>query len=189
MADQLNVAAFAGSLRAKSYNKLLLRAAAALAPPDVRVHEIDISAIPLYNADLEPANTPTAVQTMRDAIRAADALLVVTPEYNYSFSGVTKNVIDWASRPTDSSCLYDKPIAIAGASIGGFGTVRAQLHLRQVLFPFGFLLGDPEVRVTRSRDKFNDAGELIDEDIKKELRELLAAMRAWTLRLKKGAST
>ncbi|HXM18464.1 MAG TPA: NADPH-dependent FMN reductase [Candidatus Tumulicola sp.] len=181
----LTVAAFAGSLREKSYNKMLLRAAGKLAPPGMRIETIDISQIPLYNADLEPANTPPSVRAMREAIRAADALLIVTPEYNYSFSGVTKNVIDWASRPPDDSCLNDKPTAIAGASAGGFGTVRAQLHLRHVAVETNmWILNEPEMRVARAWQKFDDAGALTDEDVAQELRELLVALAAWTRRLK-----
>jgi len=126
--DQIVIAGFAGSLRAGSYNRLLLRSAVKLAPADGRLVEIDISEIPLYNTDKEDP-PPPAVARMRDAIRSADALLIVTPEYNWSMSGVTKNVIDWASRPPDDSCLNDKPVGLAGCSTGYFGTARAKLAL------------------------------------------------------------
>jgi chromate reductase len=186
--DQVTIAAFAGSLRKGSLNKLLLRNAVDLAPADVRVQTLDISEIPLFNADLEKP-PPAPVARLRDAIRAADALLIVTPEYNFSMSGVTKNVIDWASRPADDSCLDHKPVALAGCSAGYFGSARAKLALLPVfVFTNMHVLNDPMVHVARANTKFDETGRLNDEGIRTEVRELLEALAAWARRLKKTAT-
>ncbi|MDQ2816810.1 MAG: NAD(P)H-dependent oxidoreductase [Candidatus Eremiobacteraeota bacterium] len=184
MIEPVTIAAFAGSLRAASYNRRLLAAAVSLAPPDVRIETIDIAQIPLYSEDLDAPTPPAAVATLRETIARCAALLVVTPEYNFSMSGVTKNVIDWASRPPDDSCLEGKPLGIMGASQGGFGTVRAQIHLRDsAVFNNMFPLNDPLVHVSRAQDKFDDAGRLIDERVKSQVVALLEALAAWTRRL------
>lgn len=181
--DQVVIAAFAGSLRAGSYNKMLLRNASKLAPSDVRLAEIDISEIPLYNTDKEEP-PPPAVARLRDTIRVADALLIVTPEYNWSMSGVTKNVIDWASRPPDDSCLNDKPVGLAGCSTGYFGTARAKIALLPAFVFNGMhVLDDPMVHVGRAQTKFDASGELTDEQVKTEMRELLAGLAAFARRM------
>jgi chromate reductase len=185
MSDTVTIAGFAGSLRKASYNKLLLRNAIDLAPDDVRVIPIDISEIPLYNFDIEDP-PPPAVARMREMIRMADALFIVTPEYNNSMSGVTKNVIDWASRPPDDSCLDDKPVGVAGCSTGQFGGVRAKVALLPTFVFTGMhVLDDPMVHVARANTKFDAAGLLNDEHTKKQVRELLEALAAWARRLKK----
>jgi chromate reductase len=188
MIDPVRVAAFAGSLRAGSYNKMLLAAAVKAAPPDVRIEPFDVADVPLYNADLDDPVTPLPpVQRIRDCIRGADALLIVSPEYNYSIPAVTKNVLDWASR--DDTVLDGKAAAVMGASRGGFGTVRMQLHLRQVgVFTNTFFINDPQVHVARAAEKFNAQGELIDERIKEEITELLSALATFARRLKRGAA-
>ena len=184
MVAPVTIAAFAGSLRKGSYNRALLRAALRLAPPGVLVEEIDIAEIPLYNADIEDP-TPPPVARLRAAIRAADALLIVSPEYNFSMSGVTKNVMDWASRPPDDSCLDGKPVGLAGCSSGGFGTVRAKLALLPVLHTNNMhVLNDPVLNVSRAAERFDAAGELTDEAIKKQLGELLDALAAWARRFR-----
>jgi chromate reductase len=183
--DTVTIAGFAGSLRKGSYNKLLLRNAVELAPGDVRVVPIDIGDIPLFNADIE-APPPPAVARMREMIRVADALLIVTPEYNNSMSGVTKNVIDWASRPPDDSCLDDKPVGLAGCSQGYFGGARAKLALLPAFIFTGMhVLDDPMVNIARASTKFDDAGMLADERDRTQVRELLEALAAWARRLKK----
>jgi chromate reductase len=184
--DTVTIAAFAGSLRKGSFNRMLLRNAVALAPADVRVDAIDIDDVPLFNADIE-SPPPHAVVRMRDTIRNADALLVVTPEYNFSMSGTTKNALDWASRPADDSCLNDKPVGMAGCSTGRFGGARAKLALLPVfVFNSMHVLDDPMVNVARANTKFNAEGELIDDEIKDEMRELLSALAAFARRLQKG---
>lgn len=181
----LTFAAFAGSLRKGSYNRMLLNALLKLAPPKVTINVLDVSNIPLYNMDLDTSNPPESVKRLRENISKADGLIIVTPEHNYSMSGVTKTVIEWASRPPDKSSLDGKPAAVLGGSPGGFGTVRAQLHVRQMGLLEGlYFLQDPEIRVARIHTKFNEVGELIDEDLKKELIEFHEAFVRWTLKIK-----
>ena len=184
MPDDIIIAAFAGSLRKKSFNRMLLHNAVKLSPPGVRVDEIDISEIPLLNVDIETP-PPPAVARMRDTIRAADGLLIVSPEYNFSISGVTKNTIDWASRPPDDSCLDGKPVGLAGCSPGYFGTVRSKFAMLPiVMYNNMHLLNDPMLHVSKAPEKFNESGELVDEDTKRDLRELLEALAAWSRRFK-----
>ncbi|MDZ7292114.1 MAG: NAD(P)H-dependent oxidoreductase [candidate division KSB1 bacterium] len=181
----IHVLGFAGSLRKASYNAALLRAASELLPEGMTLEIFDLAPIPLYNNDVEAAGAPEAVRNFKECIRTADALLIATPEYNYSIPGVLKNAIDWASRPPKDSPLSGKPLAIMGASTGQWGTVRAQLHLRQICFANNmFPLNKPEVLVTRAAEKFDAAGRLTDETTRKYVRALLEALHAWTLRLK-----
>jgi chromate reductase len=183
---KVSIAAFAGSLRKKSFNRGLLRAVVALAPADVEIRVIDIDDVPLFNADLENETNPLPpVKRLCDAIKGADALLVVSPEYNYSMPAVTKNVLDWASR-TDG-VLDDKPTALMGASPGRFGTVRCQLHLRQVAIENNMhVVNEPELYITQARTKFDENGDLTDEDTKKRVVELLEALAAFARRLNQG---
>ncbi len=180
---KVSIAAFAGSLREKSYNRGLLRAAVALAPPDIEMRVIDIDDVPLYNADLDDATNPLPpVKRLRDAIQNADALLVVTPEYNYAMPAVTKNVLDWASRGDD--VLDEKPTAMMGASPGGFGTVRSQLQLRQVAVANNMhVLNEPQLYVSGARSKFDEDGNLTNEETKKGVVALLEALAAFARRL------
>ncbi len=181
---RMNVLGFAGSLRKGSYNGGALRAARDLAPEGMAVEIFDIAAIPLYNEDLHRQGFPPAVQAFRDKIRAADGLLIATPEYNYSVPGVLKNAIDWASRPPEQP-FADKPIAIMGASPGMFGTVRAQHHLRQCfVFLDGKVLARPEIMIPAAGDKFDDQGNLVDESTRKFIAAFLAAFKTWIGRLK-----
>ena len=184
MTDRIvTVAAFAGSLRVKSFNRGLLRAAVALAPPDVKIHVIDIDDVPLYNADLDDEENPLPpVKRLRDAISAAEALLIVTPEYNYSMPAVTKNVLDWASRV--DGVLEDKAAALMGASPGGWGTMRSQLHLRQLGASCNIhFLNDPQLYVASARTKFDADGNLTDEKTKAQVTALLTALAAFARRL------
>ncbi len=144
---ELRVLGISGSLRRQSYNTAALRAAQELAPPGMRIETADISAIPLYNEDVRERGFPPAVEVFREQIRRADALLLVTPEYNYSIPGVLKNAIDWASRPPEQP-FAGKPAAVMGASPGFTGTARAQYHLRQAaVFLDLRLLNRPEVMI------------------------------------------
>jgi chromate reductase len=127
----LRVVAIAGSLRASSYNRGLLRAAQDVAPRGLTITIRDLAPIPLYNADVEAQGDPQPVADLKSAVREADALLIAVPEYNYGLSGVLKNTIDWLSRPPASSVLHSKPVALVGASPGMAGTARAHLQLRQ----------------------------------------------------------
>lgn len=180
----LKVLGFAGSLRKGSYNKLALKAAMELKPADMEIESFDISPIPVYNEDVREMGFPPVVETFREKIRAADALLMVTPEYNYSIPGVLKNAIDWASRPPDQP-FNDKPAAIMGASGSLLGTVRAQYDLRRsCVFLNMHLVNKPEVMITQAYNKFDASGRLMDETTCKLIAELLVNLAAWTRRLK-----
>lgn len=124
--DEIVVLGFAGSLRAASYNRYLLHAAADRAPRGMRIDAYDISGLPLYNGDVEAAGAPASVTYFEQAIAAADAMLMVTPEYNHGVPGVMKNAVDWASRPAQSNPLWMKPVGVIGASPGRIGTARGQ---------------------------------------------------------------
>lgn len=180
----VRVLGFAGSLRRGSFNRALLRAAAELAPEDVRVQVFDLEGIPLYNMDVEQQGLPEAVVAFKRAIRESDAVLIATPEHNWSFPGVLKNALDWAARPSGDNPFRGKPVAVVGATTGQWGTLRAQLHLRQVLaYLETHPLSRPEVLVTHAREKFDEQGRLVDEATRTRLRELLVALRDWARRL------
>jgi chromate reductase, NAD(P)H dehydrogenase (quinone) len=184
MTSKLSILGFAGSLRQGSYNKAILRVAQELVPSGAELEIFDLAGIPLFNQDLE--NEPTEkVKELKAAIRAADALLIVTPEYNYSMSGVLKNALDVASRPYGDNALNGKPVAIMGASVGMLGTARAQYHLRQsCVFLNMHPLNLPEVMVPFAHQKFDDRGRLTDAATREKIAELIEALIVWTKRLK-----
>jgi chromate reductase len=163
----------AGSLRKASFNRAALRAAQELVPAGATLHAFELDGIPPFNQD-EEQNPPPRVVELKDKIRAADAILLVTPEYNYSIPGVLKNAIDWASRPSGQSAWKGKPVAIMGASAGMLGTARAQYHLRQC---FVFLdmpaVNQPEVLIAQAPQKFDAQGELTDQMAKDLIGKLL----------------
>jgi chromate reductase len=172
------VLGIAGSLRRGSHNRALLETAAELAPNDMKVEIADLNDIPLFNADDEAARGfPPAVVALRDAMAEADALLIATPEYNYSVPGVLKNALDWASRGGASSPLNGIPTAILGAG-GRFGTVRAQLHLREILLHNQVpLVAAPQVMVDGASRKFDARGQLTDERHRDQISRLLGSLR------------
>lgn len=172
----MHILGISGSLRQGSLNTAALRACTQLVPDGVTLSLADLSAVPLYNEDLRTQGLPQPVQQLREQIRAADALIIATPEYNYSFPGVLKNAIDWASRPPDQP--FDaKPIALIGATPGGLGTSRAQYQLRQVfVYLNGLLLNKPEVMISAAPSKFDASGQLIDDTTVENLRKLLSAL-------------
>jgi chromate reductase, NAD(P)H dehydrogenase (quinone) len=172
-----------GSLRKNSWNTGLLRAAMTMLPNRMHLDTFDLLDIPMYNADNDGAAVPPVVRDFKAWIASSDALLIATPEYNYSVPGVLKNAIDWASRSPKDSPLTGKPVAIMGAG-GVMGTVRAQLHLRQILLHNGTLiLPKPEVYISRGWEKFDAEGNLIDESSKKQVQSLLEALGRWILLL------
>ncbi|HEX3265219.1 MAG TPA: NADPH-dependent FMN reductase [Candidatus Limnocylindrales bacterium] len=186
-ATTLNVVGIAGSLRRGSYNRGLIRAAIDLAPAGMRVTTQELDDLPMFNADIEADGDPGPVRRLKDAIGAADALLIATPEYNRCVPGVLKNAIDWASRPARQSVLTNKPVAIMGASTGGGGTARAQAHLRDGLgYTNGLVLPQPEVLVPFAASRFDDAGNLHDDETKDALGELLVALAEWVRQLRQG---
>ncbi len=183
--EQVEVAALVGSLRRQSYNRGLLRTAMLLQPEGMHIYEVPIDRLPFYDEDVSRHDDPPPVRELRDALQRADAILILTPEYNYSIPGVLKNALDWASRPTSRSVLRRKPAAIMGAAAGRSGTMRAQLHLRDILLTIGlFTLPEPEVYVTFAADKFNALGELTDQSSLEGVRQLLGNLQEWSLPLR-----
>jgi len=182
----LNVLALSGSLREKSYNTALLREAARLAPSGMTVDIAPIRDVPLYDADVEARGFPAPVTALSERIRNADALLIATPEYNFSIPGVLKNVIDWLSRPPLDAALARKPVAIVGAG-GRLGSARAQYHLRQVCGCLSMLpVPRPEVFLLNAWEQFDPEGRLKDAAAAKAVNDLLAALAEWTLLLRRG---
>lgn len=183
MPTPIRVLGFAGSLRKGSFNRGLLRTATERLPEGMTLEIFDLAPIPLYNNDLQ-GNPPQVVVAFKTRLTAADALLIACPEYNYSMSGVLKNAIDWASRPPHESPLNGKPLAIMGAG-GGYGTVRAQLHLRHVaVFTNMLPLNKPELMIPRAWEKFDENGNLLDETLQERVGQLLAALADWTRKLR-----
>ncbi|MFL5209692.1 MAG: NADPH-dependent FMN reductase [Microvirga sp.] len=184
----MNVIGISGSLRKGSFNTAALRAAQGLAPEGMTIEVAQIGDLPLYNDDVRAAGFPPPAERLRAQLAAADAILLVTPEYNYSISGVLKNAIDWASRPPNQP-FEAKPVAIMGASPGLFGSARAQYHLRQMLiFLNAMPLNRPEVMIGQAQNKFDADGNLTDEPTREFVRKLLVALRDWTERLQKSAA-
>jgi chromate reductase, NAD(P)H dehydrogenase (quinone) len=173
MNDTVKILGIAGSLRRESYNRSALRAAIALVPEGARIETFELNEIPVFNQDDEYDPHPSVTEFKR-RIRKADAVLIVTPEYNYSIPGVLKNAMDWASRPYGDNSWDGKPVAIMGASVGIFGTARAQYHLRQTFINMNILtLNQPEVMIGSAHERFDEKGNLTDETSKKLIRELL----------------
>lgn len=183
----IKILGFAGSLRKGSYNKLLLNNAYELiSGKEAELEIYDLINIPLYNQDIEKISFPDSVKELHSKIKDADCLLIASPEYNYSVTGVLKNAIDWASRPADNPPILGKPAAIMGASPSGFGTVRSQLHLRQVLFALAMpVVSKPEVHVSAAGKAFDDNGDLLDERIRQSIGKLIENLIDLTLKLKK----
>ncbi len=180
----MKILGFAGSLRQASFNRALLRAAKDLAPTDVEVDIVDLDGIPMYNSDVEATAFPEAVSTLRAHIAAAGAVLIATPEYMFSVSGVLKNVLDWLARPPEPRVLWDKPVGIMGASPGLVGTARAQLHLRQILLhERAAVLPHPQLLVPDARNKFDANGVLTDQETKTKVTEYVHALARWARRL------
>jgi chromate reductase len=183
MNNPVRILGIAGSLRRESYNRAALRAATQLMPEGASIEIFELDGIPGFNQDDEQ-NPPAKVVELKQRIREADAILIVTPEYNYSVPGVLKNAIDWASRPYGDSAWNGKPAAIMGASVGTIGTARAQYHLRQsFVFLNMFPLNQPEVMIGNASERFDAKGNLTDETTKKLIRQLLQNLVDWTRRI------
>jgi len=181
--NPLVILGIAGSLRQQSFNRGLLRAAQELAPDGATIETFELDGIPGFNQD-EEGQPPTKIVELKQRIRSADAILFVTPEYNYSVPGVLKNAIDWASRPYGDSAWNGKPVAIMGASVGTIGTARAQYHLRQMfVFLNMYAVNQPEVMLSNAHKHFDQHGRLTDETAKKLIRQLLDELVSWTKRL------
>jgi chromate reductase len=184
----MKVIGLSGSLRRGSFNTAALGAAQELAPAGMTIEPGEIGDLPLYNDDLRAAGYPAPVERLRSQLAAADAVLFVTPEYNYSVPGVLKNAIDWASRPPNQP-FDGKAVAIMGASPGLLGTARAQYHLRQMLvFLNAFPINKPEVFIMQANTKFDEAGRLTDETTRDHIRKLLRSLGDWTTRLQRSTA-
>lgn len=176
----VDILAFAGSLRKGSYNKALLRASKDLAPDSMEIKIFDLQEVPLYNADVEAKGAPEHVVEFKEAIRNADGLLIATPEYNHGVPAVTKNAIDWASRPPKNAPLDEKPVGILGASPGITGSARGQSQLRQAFeFTNSYCMPQPEILVYRAHQKIDDDGKLTDEASRKYLAIYLESLLDW----------
>lgn len=174
MDKNIKVLGIVGSLRKDSYNKWLMKNALELAPQNIEIEVFYLHDIPLFNQDLEdPKSMPDSVKEFKKKLRGSDVVLIATPEYNYSIPGVLKNAIDWGSRPYGDNSWNGKVIALLGASIGGFGTLRAQLHLRNSFLGIAkYVISQPEIYVSFAAEKFDENGNLKDEETKKKIKQL-----------------
>jgi chromate reductase len=185
MDKQIKVLGFVGSLREGSYNKALMRTAMQLLPEGATLEVFEISEFPLFNQDILDYNPPEIVKQFKTAIRAADAILIASPEYNYSVPGVLKNAIDWASRPANENAFDGKPVVVMSASTGKLGGARMQYHLRQVfVFLNMYPINRPEFMLSNAQNYFDKEGNLTDEETRQRLRVLLESLAAWTRKLK-----
>lgn len=172
-----------GSLREKSTNKFLAREIAALAPKTMKVEVLGLETLPFYNADME-SSFPEAVKDFKSKIRAANGILVVTPEYNRSIPGVLKNMLDWTSRPYGDSAWDGKPVGVLGASVGSIGAALAQYHLKQILnYLNAHVMGQPEFYLNAT-EKFDERGNLTDAGTKTHIEKYLAAFQGHVGRFK-----
>ena len=175
----MRILAISGSLRRGSHNTSLLRAAGELLPPtDELVFWDGLKSMPPYDEDDDVEPAPAAVASLREAVAAADAVLIATPEYNSSTPGALKNALDWASRPVATNVFRNKPVAVIGSSAGMFGAVWAQAELRKVLGAMGARVADVEVAVGHATEKFDDEGLLLDDEVRRELADALTTLRA-----------
>lgn len=174
----MRILGISGSLRRESYNGMLLRQAGALLPAGTElVQWPGLRSVPPFSEDDEAAPAP-AVHELRAAIAAADAVLVVTPEYNASMPGQLKNALDWASRPFPDNVLRAKPVAIIGASPSPGGTARAQADARKILSAIGAQILDAELIIPHAYRQFDPAGRLLDADLRHTLHRLLGELTA-----------
>lgn len=178
-----------GSLRQQSFNTSLLRAAVPLAGDAARLDAATLHGIPLYDGDLEQREgTPAAVRELKEKILASDGLLLVTPEYNNGIPGVFKNAVDWLSRPTPGlpDVFRDRPVAVIGASPGGFGTILSQAHWLPVLRTLGtHTWQGGRLMVSRASSVFGPDGALLDDKVRQQLGEFVQGFAAFVAATKK----
>jgi len=169
----MKIIALSGSLRKNSFNTGLIRSAIELKQNSLEIEYFDIKDIPLYNADLDGQNRPLAVTELSAKITESDGILLAVPEYNYSYTAALKNAFDWLSRVTPMP-LLGKPMTMMGASYGMSGTMRAQLHFRQVVIYMDIrVMNKPEVMIAHANDKFDKHGNLVDESAKEHIKKML----------------
>jgi chromate reductase len=180
---KIRILGFVGSLRQGSFNKALMRAAVEVCPENAEIEVFDIAGIPPFNQDMEN-NPPQALKEFKEKIKSADALLIATPEYNYSISGVLKNAIDAASRPFTDKVFDGKPVALMSASTGRFGGARAQYHLRQTFVLLNMHpINSPEVMLPQAAQWVDENGNLTNQDTRRLIRQLLEELVKWTKKL------
>lgn len=173
MSKTVTLLGISGSLRKQSYNNSLLVAAKELLPAHCKLIIADLSELPCYNQDLENP-LPPSVERLKQQIKEANGVLLATPEYNYSMSGLMKNVLDWVSRPYGNNTWDGKPVALMGASMGLQGTSRAQYHMRQVFVALNIkTFNRPELMISAASDKFDGEGKLQDPKTRQKLQEFL----------------
>jgi chromate reductase, NAD(P)H dehydrogenase (quinone) len=174
----MRVLGISGSLRRNSYNTALLRHAGVLFEAEGAEFVVydGLREIPPYDQDCDTAEAPEAVSRIREAVRNADAVFFVTPEYNSSIPGALKNGLDWLSRPFDTNPLRYKPVAVIGASAGVFGAVWAQAELRKVLGAIGARISEGEVDVGHARERFDEHGRLNEPNLEQEVHEVIATL-------------
>lgn len=180
MQQKIRILGISGSARSASLNTKLLHALSILAPGDVEIEVLEgLESLPFYNEDFEGENLPLSVVELRKKVGAADGVIISSPEYNYSFSALTKNTIDWLSRPYAKGVLSDMPVAIIGASPGVLGTVRSQNQLRQVLHATNSkVLSRPEVYIGGAHAKFDADGAFTEETGRQMLIEFIDGLVA-----------
>jgi chromate reductase len=175
----LDIVGLCGSLRAASYNRMAIRLAAECMPPSMKLDVVDWRDVPVFDGDVFARGLPPVVAALRERVRRADGVLIVTPEYNFSVPGGLKNVLDWLSRGEDQPFAL-KPVAIASASQGPLGGARMQYDLRKVLLYINALvLSKPEVFIGMAQTKFDAEGRCTDETTRKFMADLLAAFERW----------
>lgn len=181
----ISIAVLIGSLRQRSINRGLFKAAVELAPVNFTFVETNIGELPHFNDDLDVDGGPEPVRIIREQVASADGVLFITPEYNHSIPGVLKNAIDWLSRPSGRAAILGKPVAVMGAAGGRSGSMRAQMQLRS-LFPTLNLqaLNKPEVIITFAGEKFDSDGVLIDEESRSVVAAQLVAFELWIRRMR-----
>lgn len=180
MADTLKLVTISGSLRAKSFNTMLINALPELAPPALHFTSLDWSAVPIYNGDVEQAGIPQVVTALHGAIRGSDGLIIATPEYNHGVPGPLKNLLDWLSVGKPPHGLYGVPVAICGCSNGTIGTTRSQAMLRQTLAALNApTLPFPQVLVATAQDRFDDQGKLVHESTREFVGKWLVEVERW----------
>jgi chromate reductase, NAD(P)H dehydrogenase (quinone) len=180
---EFRILGLAGSLRRASFHRGIVRAAHEVAPEWMSCESFDLARIPYFNQDLEDEGNPEPVKELREKIRAYDAVLIATPEYDYAIPGILATALDWCLRSRhDTTPFRHKPVGIVGASPGGGGTARGQMVLRQILLhPPAYVLPDPQMLIPFSRQKFNvETGDLVDEETRDSLRRFLSALDEWT---------
>jgi len=183
--SKLAILGISGSGRKRSFNTALLEAAKQLLPQNATLEIVDVSKLPLYNQDLEH-EMPEEVKELKKKIRTADAILIATPEHNYSIPAVLKNAIEWGNRPPRDASWSGKPAAIISASSSLRGGARAQLHLRQIMIDLNmYPINRPQLLVANAKDKFNEDLQLSDEETLQILRDVLSSLAEWTRKLQR----